>query len=105
MIRVVEYITSEGKNHFGDWLTKIPTNHATRVTEALYRMALGNFGDHKSVGDGVMERRIFGKPALRIYYAMDGKEMVILLAGGGKNKQNKDIEKAKVLWAGYKTDN
>ncbi len=103
MIRIVEYITSDGKNHFSEWLAKIPASHALRVTEALYRMEKGNFGDHKSVGGGVMERRIFGSPALRIYYAQDGKELVILLAGGSKNKQDKDIEKAKALWAAYKT--
>ena len=104
MIRLIEYVTKDGKNHFAEWLDKIPATHATRVTEALYRMALGNFGDHKSVGDGVMERRIFGSPALRIYYAQDGKELVILLAGGSKNKQNKDISKAKRLWEAYKSE-
>ena len=102
MIRIVEYITNDGKNHFGDWLAKIPAAHALRVTEALYRMERGNFGDHKAVGEGVMERRIFGSPALRIYYGTGGKKLVILLAGGGKNKQSKDIKKAKALWAAYK---
>ena len=102
MIRIVEYISGNGKNHFAEWLTKIPATHALRVTEALYRMERGNFGDHKAVGEGVMERRIFGSPALRIYYGMDGKELVILLAGGGKNKQSKDIAKAKALWGMYK---
>lgn len=85
MIRIVEYVARNGKNHFADWLAKIPAKHANRVAEALYRMEMGNFGDHKSVGGSVMERRIFGNPALRIYYALDGKELVILLAGGGKN--------------------
>jgi putative addiction module killer protein len=103
MIRIVEYISSNGKNHFAEWLAKIPAKHANRVTEALYRMELGNFGDHKTIGEGVMERRIFGNPALRIYYALDGKELVILLAGGGKNRQGKDIAKAKTLWAAYKS--
>ncbi len=102
MIRIVEYIAGNGKNHFGDWLAKIPASHALRVTEALYRMERGNFGDYKAVGEGVIERRIFGSPALRIYYGMDGKELVVLLAGGGKNRQHKDIAKAKALWAAYK---
>ncbi len=101
-MQIVEYVAGNGKSTFGDWLSKIPATHATRVSEALYRMQLGNFGDHKSVGDGVMERRIFGTPALRVYYAMDGKELVILLAGGTKNKQDKDIKKAKTLWEEYK---
>ena len=104
MIRIVEYRTKDGKNNFGDWFVRIPAKHAIRVTEALYRMQRGNFGDHKSVGDGVMERRIFGSPALRLYYAQDGKELVILLAGGTKSKQDKDITKAKGLWAVYKAE-
>lgn len=104
MIRIVEYVSKNGKSHFGDWLTKIPAKHANRVTEAIYRMERGNFGDHKAVGEGVMERRIFGSPALRLYYALDGKELVILLAGGTKRGQDRDIAKAKALWATYKAE-
>jgi putative addiction module killer protein len=104
MIRIVEYVTRDGKNHFAEWLAKIPAKHANRVTEALYRMELGNFGDHKSVGEGVMERRIFGSPAIRLYYALDGKELVILLAGGTKQGQDRDIARAKALWASFKRD-
>jgi len=103
-IKIVEYVSGGGKNHFADWLAKIPAKHAIRVTEALYRMEQGNFGDHKAVGQGVMERRIFGSPALRIYYGMEGKNLVILLAGGGKNRQDRDISKAKALWAAYQTE-
>ena len=73
------------------------------MDEAFIRMELGNFGDHKSVGGGVMERRIFSSPALRVYYAMDGKELVILLAGGTKQNQDRDIEKAKGYWTDYKS--
>lgn len=104
MIRLVEYISSDGKNHFAEWLNRIPASHAIRVSEALYRMGMGNYGDHKTVGEGVMERRIFGSPALRVYYGMDGKDLVILLAGGGKNKQAKDIDRAKALWIAYKAE-
>jgi len=99
MIKIVEY-----KDHFSKWLSRVPSKHALRVTEALYRMEQGNLGDHKSVGEGVMERRIFGSPAMRIYYAMEGKELVVLLAGGTKSKQGKDIIKAKKLWNAYKAE-
>ncbi len=104
MIRIVEYVAQDGKNLFAEWLAKIPARHALRVTEALYRMEQGNFGDHKPVGEGVMERRIFGNPAMRLYFARDGKELVVLLAGGTKHRQDKDIAKAKVLWAAYKAE-
>lgn len=99
MTKIVEY-----KDHFSKWLSRVPAKHALRVTEALYRIEQGNFGDHKSVGEGVMERRIFGSPAIRIYYAMDGKELVVLLVGGTKSKQDKDIAKAKKLWGAYKAE-
>ena len=104
MIRIVEYVTPEGKNHFAEWFAKIPAKHAVRVSEALHRMALGNLGDHKGVGDGVIERRIFGSPALRLYYGLEGQALVILLAGGTKHKQAKDIAKAKALWVAYKKE-
>ncbi len=104
MIRIAEYVTAQGKSPFGEWLVKIPAAHAIRVTEALYRMEQGNLGDHKAVGEGVYERRIFGSPALRVYFAKDGKELVILLAGGGKNTQSKDIKRAQTLWARYKEE-
>lgn len=103
MTQIVEYVTDTGKNHFADWLARIPASHALRVSEVLYRMERGNFGDHKPVGDGVYERRIFGSPALRVYFGKDGDDLVILLAGGGKQRQGKDIEKAKTLWKAYKS--
>jgi putative addiction module killer protein len=104
VIQLVEYISKNGKNYFRAWLIKIPVTHAVRVRKALSRMELGNFGDHKTVGQGVMERRIFGDPALRIYYARHGEAVVLLLAGGTKHGQGKDIARAKSLWAEYKDD-
>lgn len=103
-MKIVEYTSPKGKNYFRDWMLRIPATHALRVSEALYRMERGNLGDHKSVGTGVIERRIFGTPALRLYFGMDGKDLVILLIGGTKNKQDKDIEKAKALWAAYQSE-
>lgn len=102
MITVKIYQSGARKSPFAEWIASLPPAQALRVDEAVLRMELGNFGDHKSVGDGVMERRIFSSPALRVYYAMEGKELVILLAGGGKDGQNKDIERAKLYWADYK---
>lgn len=102
MITVKIYQTAARKSPFAQWIADLPPELALRVDEAILRMELGNFGDHKSVGGGVIERRIFSSPALRVYYAMDGKELVILLAGGSKQNQSADIEKAKAYWADYK---
>jgi len=65
-------------------------------------MELGNFGDVKSVGEGVFERRIDWEPGYRIYFGRDGFELVVLVGGGTKSRQDADIARAKRLWAEYK---
>jgi putative addiction module killer protein len=65
-------------------------------------MRLGNFGDYKAVGDGVCELRIDYGPGYRVYFGRDGAEIVILLIGGDKRNQHRDIETAKEYWADYK---
>ena len=73
-----------------------------RVRTRLARIRLGNFGDHKAVGEGVSEIRIDYGPAYRVYFGRDGDEVVILLVGGDKRTQDSDIAKAKEYWADYK---
>jgi putative addiction module killer protein len=102
MIITKIYKTRNGRRPFSKWFSDLTHEQAAKVDEAVYRMERGNLGDHKSVGAGVFERRIFGSPAMRIYYAMDGKNLVILLAGGFKASQSKDILMAKMLWNEYK---
>lgn len=63
---------------------------------------LGTYGDHKSVGGGVMEMRIAVGPGYRLYYALDGQEVILLLVGGDKSTQSKDIQKAKQYWENHK---
>lgn len=65
-------------------------------------MELGNFGDSKGVGEGVIEYRITFGPGYRIYYGRDGDELVILLIGGTKKRQQNDIEKAQEYLSDYK---
>ena len=60
-------------------------------------MADGNFGDHKSVGEGVAELRIAVGPGYRVYYTHHGKQIVMLLCGGDKGSQRLDISKARLL--------
>ena len=72
----------------------------------MTRVADGNFGDHKSVGSGVMELRIPKGPGLRVYYGLDGygldgSKIVVLIGGGNKSTQNKDIRNAQKLWKEY----
>lgn len=67
----------------------------------LERVELGNFGEHHGVGEGVSELVIDVGPGFRVYYGQDGKDIVILLAGGTKRTQQSDIETAKEFWRNY----
>lgn len=64
------------------------------IARRIERMAAGNFGDHKSVGGGVSESRVPFGPGYRVYYTLRGKEVVVLLCGGDKGSQRRDIARA-----------
>lgn len=102
MVDLVVYVTEEGKTPFDDWFHKLDTAAALKVRTALARIETGNLGDVKPVGQGVSERRITFGPGYRVYFGQDGDKLVILLCGGTKKRQSKDIEQAKVLWDDYK---
>jgi putative addiction module killer protein len=93
---------TDGKFPFQRWFASLGTKAALKITTAVAQMKCGNFGDHKSVGGGVRERRINFEKGYRIYYAKDGDELVILLCGGTKSRQQSDIDNAKELWSEYK---
>jgi len=102
-VALEEYQTDTGKIPFRDWLNALKDVTGrmairTRLNRIQY---FGNFGDHKPVGDGVYELRIGVGPGYRVYYAMHKKSAVLLLAGGDKGNQARDIEKAKRFWAEY----
>lgn len=83
---------------FDDWFTNLRDKQAARRIQArIDRMEDGNFGDHKSVGAGVSELRIHHGPGWRVYFTQRDLEIVILLAGGDKSSQSKDIERAQAL--------
>ncbi len=101
-MKLTVYETADGRCPFNEWFDGLSAAAAVKVTTALARMELGNFGDMKSVGQGVSERRLTFGPGYRIYFGRDGDELVILLCGGTKKRQSKDIETAKALWDEYK---
>jgi putative addiction module killer protein len=83
---------------FSDWLRRLKdAEAAARIVARLRRMELGNPGDSRSVGRGVMEMRIAYGPGYRIYYVHRGTEIVILLCGGDKRTQRQDIKRAQAL--------
>lgn len=87
-------------DRFSAWFAKL-TDHRARaaVFDRIDRLALGNFGDAKSVGDGVKELRIHLGPGYRIYFCQIGATVILLLIGGDKRTQDDDIKRAKELAA------
>ena len=87
---------------FSKWLLKLKDIRGkVAIFRRIKRVKEGNFGDHKSVGDGVSELRITIGAGYRVYYTKKGEEIIILLVGGDKSTQSKDIEKAKKLAKEY----
>jgi putative addiction module killer protein len=97
-----EYVDGEGCSPFGGWFSDLDATAAARVTIALTRMTQGNLSSVKSVGSGVLEYRIDTGPGYRIYFGRDGEALIILLAGGTKRRQQRDIDKAQERWADYR---
>jgi len=80
---------------FDDWFARLRDRQAIRrIHTRLDRAEDGNFGDCKPVGEGVLEMRIHYGPGYRVYFVQRGLEVVILLAGGDKSTQSKDIKTA-----------
>ena len=97
------YQTASGRRPFVEWLAALDDRRARAKIEArLARVAAGNFGDVEAVGEGVLELRVDWGPGYRIYFARLGQVIVLLLCGGDKSTQQKDIEHAKDCFKDYK---
>lgn len=102
MIEVVEYKDELGRYPFSAWFASLNVLAALKVRTAVARMEAGNFSNVKAVGLGVSECKLNFGSGYRIYFAKDGVQLVILLGGGTKKRQQRDIEKAQILWKKYK---
>lgn len=100
---MIEYLERDGSSPFGKWFTRLNAKAAAKVVTALYRLEQGNMSNVKSVGKGVFEYRIDFGPGYRVYFGQQGNALVILLDGGTKKRQGKDIGNAQKLWAEYKS--
>ena len=90
-------------NPFREWLHSLrDVQGRSRIRVRLNRVRLGNLGDCKSVGEGVMEFRLDFGPGYRVYFGQAGDTLVILLCGGDKRTQSRDIATAKEYWQSYK---
>ena len=102
MIELREYLDRGGSSPFREWRGKLNPEARRRVTTALYRVGLGNFSNVKGVGAGVFECKINFGPGYRVYFGKDGEQVVILLGGGTKQRQQIDISVALGRWEDYK---
>jgi putative addiction module killer protein len=83
---------------YAHWIGRLGDDRArARIEARLYRLSLGNPGDVRPVGQGVSELRVDYGPGYRIYFAVQGKTVVVLLCGGDKRTQKRDIAAAKSL--------
>lgn len=90
------YVTHEDECPFEVWFASLRDRNAkARIRSRLDRIEMGNLGDFKSVGDGVLELRIDYGPGYRVYFAQTGETIVLLLCGGDKSSQPRDILIAK----------
>jgi len=102
MIDVREYNDRHGRSPFEVWFDGLHAPAAAKVTTAITRLAGGNFSTVKGIGSGVFECRIDFGPGYRVYFGKDGESLVILLGGGSKKRQQRDINDAIANWQDYK---
>ena len=99
---VVAYVANDGSTPFAEWLRTLKDRKArNNIRVRIARLRLGNLGDHKSVGHGVLELRVDVGPGYRVYIGQDGSRFTLLLCGGTKRTQAVDIKKAQEYWADY----
>ena len=97
-------LSAENKKTIDDWFESIREMHTrSKILTRLDRLKLGNFGDCKAIGDGLAELRIHYGPGIRIYYSKIGNKVILLLCGGDKGSQTKDIHKAKKYLEEYQS--
>lgn len=100
---VLIYQTQEGKAPFEEWLNSLRDRKGVaKIRVRVDRARLGNLGQCRSVGEGVFELKIDFGPGYRVYFGQEGNTVVILLYGGDKSTQDKDIKSAREYWADYR---
>lgn len=99
---ITAYQDNAGNCPWNKWLAKLRDARAIlRISQRVKRMETGNFGDHKSLGLGLFEARIDYGPGYRIYYAIYGNQIVLIISGGDKRTQTQDIAFARTCKNDY----
>src|SRR4051794_19352784 len=102
MLELRYYIAANGHSPFADWFADLDSAARAKVAAVMARMEQGNLSNVKSVGEGVLEYKIDFGPGYRVYFGRDGEVLVVLLAGGTKKRQQRDIDAARLYWQDYK---
>ncbi|WP_083617991.1 type II toxin-antitoxin system RelE/ParE family toxin [Planktothrix paucivesiculata] len=99
---IQRYVTPEGRVPFAQWLEAVQDRTVrAKIKFRLDRVEEGNLGNYRSVGEGVFEFKINYGPGYRVYFGQVGFTVILLLCGGDKSTQQKDIQKAKEYWRDY----
>jgi putative addiction module killer protein len=102
---VRHYLTPSGRDVFGEWVTRLKDRVGrAHILKRIDRLEGGNFGDHRSVGEGVWELRVHIGPGYRVYYGEEGRTLVLLLCGGDNKSHSKDIRLAQSFWHEFRGD-
>ena len=102
---IAYYTTIDGKAPFREWYMGLRDQEVKAIiSQRLDRVSLGLLGDWKSLSDGVYELRVNYGPGYRVYIGQDGQKLVLLLCGGDKKTQSKDITTAKKYWENYQSE-
>ena len=102
LLDIQEYEDRNGSSPFAEWFEKLDPTAAAKVTVFLARLGQGNTSNVKRLQRGLLELRIDFGPGYRVYFGKDGETLVILLGGGTKKRQQRDIEKAIGCWDDYR---
>jgi putative addiction module killer protein len=102
MFDVRYYVAANGEEPFAEWFAELDAGASAKIARVLTRMEQGNLSNVKGVGEGVLEFRIDFGPGYRVYFGRDGETIIVLLTGGTKKRQQRDIDAARAYWQDYK---
>jgi putative addiction module killer protein len=99
-----KYVRADGSCPFDQWFESVPeVRTRVRIERRIRQMEGGNLGDYRILGEGLIEARIDFGPGWRVYFGFAGRDRILLLIGGSKRNQERDIKKARGLWRDYET--
>ena len=102
MTKVKEFVDAREVSPFARWFDQLNDHAAARVTSAVSRLEQGNQSNVRGVGGGVLEYRIDFGPGYRVYFGKEGDEVIVLLGGGTKVRQQLDIDQSRNRWRDYR---